>query len=243
MVKLIIGGATGFVASEIIRQSLSNPNITTIYALGRKPIPVPEGTAPGADTSKLKSLVVQDFENYPEDVKAQIADADGAIWALAVLPQNTRGMPFEEVKKINQTYTLAALRQIEEARAAKQQKGTFRFLYISGPDTPRTPDGPTPPVFKEYIRLKGRIEVDCLEFAEKHRASGWEAAAAKPGLVMPNSPGLLMSVVGVFAGLIAGKIGIKEVAAAMVDQVSNGFEKEPLENADLARIGKRTLST
>lgn len=60
---------------------------------------------------------------------------------------------------------------------------------------------------------------------------------------MPNSPGLLMSVVGVFAGLIAGKIGIKEVAAAMVDQVSNGFEKEPLENADLARIGKRTLST
>lgn len=78
------------------------------------------------------------------------------IRALAVLPQNTRGMPFEEVKKINQTYTLAALRQIEEARAAKQQKGTFRFLYISGPDTPRTPDGPTPPVFKEYIRLKVR---------------------------------------------------------------------------------------
>ena len=76
--------------------------------------------------------------------------------ALAVLPQNTRGMPFEEVKKINQTYTLAARRQIEEARAAKQQKGTFRFLYISGPDTPRTPDGPTPPVFKEYIRLKVR---------------------------------------------------------------------------------------
>lgn len=74
--------------------------------------------------------------------------------ALAVLPQNTRGMPFEEVKKINQTYTLKALEQIEEARAAKGQKGKFRFLYISGPDTPRTPDGPTPPVFKEYIRLK-----------------------------------------------------------------------------------------
>lgn len=65
-------------------------------------------------------------------------------------------MPFEEIKKINQTYTLKALEQIEEARAAKGQRGTFRFLYISGPDTPRTPDGPTPPVFKEYIRLKVR---------------------------------------------------------------------------------------
>ena len=63
-------------------------------------------------------------------------------------------MPFEDVKRINQTYTLAALKQIEEARAAKGYKGPFRFLYISGPDTPRTPDGPTPPVFKEYIRLK-----------------------------------------------------------------------------------------
>lgn len=51
-----------------------------------------------------------------------------------------------------------------------------------------------------------------------------------------------MTVVGAVAGLIAGKIGIKEVAAAMVDQVSNGFEQEPLENADLARIGKRALN-
>jgi len=88
---------------------------------------------------------------------------------------------------------------------------------------------------------QGRIEVDCLEFAEKHRASGWEAAAAKPGLVMPNPPGLLMTVVGAVAGLIAGKVGVQEVAAAMVDQVSNGFEKEPLENVDLARIGKKAL--
>lgn len=50
-----------------------------------------------------------------------------------------------------------------------------------------------------------------------------------------------MTIVGAVAGLIAGKIGIKEVAAAMVDQVSNGFEKEPLENADLVKIGKKVL--
>lgn len=174
-------------------------------------------------------------------------------------------MPFEEVKKINQTYTLRALEQIEEARAAKGRTGPFRFLYISGPDTLRTPDGPTPPFFKDYIRLKvsippahsfschsehvltvvtqGRVEVDCLEFAEKHRASGWEAGAAKPGLVLPSPPGLLMTVVGAVAGLIAGKIGVQEVAAAMVDQVSSGFEKEPLENVDLVRIGKKALES
>lgn len=71
-----------------------------------------------------------------------------------MLPQKTRGMPFDELKKVNQTYTQRALEQIEEARAKVGKKGTFRFLYISGPDTARTPDGPTPPFFKEYIRLK-----------------------------------------------------------------------------------------
>jgi hypothetical protein len=96
------------------------------------------------------------------------------------------------------------------------------------------------PILTEMLR-QGRIEVDCLEFAEKHKASGWEAGAAKPGLVLPSRPGLLMTVVGAVAGLIAGKIGVKEVAAAMVDQVSNGFLKEPLENADLMRIGKEVL--
>jgi len=78
--KLIIGGATGFVATEIIRQSLGNPKVTAIYALARKPVSVPQGVPAGADTSKLKSLVVKDFEKYPEDVKEQIADADAAIW-------------------------------------------------------------------------------------------------------------------------------------------------------------------
>jgi len=74
--------------------------------------------------------------------------------ALAILPQKTRGVPWEEITKVNQTYVLSGLEQIEAARAAKGNKGTFRYLYISGPDTPRTPDGPTPPVFKEYIRMR-----------------------------------------------------------------------------------------
>jgi len=40
-----------------------------------------------------------------------------------------------------------------------------------------------------------------------------------------------------WAGLVPN-VDVTEIAAAMLDQVIKGFEKEPLENADLVRIGR-----
>jgi hypothetical protein len=37
-------------------------------------------------------------------------------------------------------------------------------------------------------------------------------------------------------------VAVNECAAAMLDQAANGFEKEPLLNEDLVRIGQRVLS-
>lgn len=38
-------------------------------------------------------------------------------------------------------------------------------------------------------------------------------------------------------------VTVTEFSAAMIDQVVNGFEKEPLMNEDLVRIGRRVLKT
>ena len=78
--KLVISGATGFVATELIRQSLSNPKVTLVIALARRHVAAPENLGPGADTSKLKSVVLEDFGKYPEDVKRQLEGADACIW-------------------------------------------------------------------------------------------------------------------------------------------------------------------
>lgn len=43
-----------------------------------------------------------------------------------------------------------------------------------------------------------------------------------------------------FAGVVPN-VSVVDVAAAMLDQVVNGFEKDPLMNDDLARIGKGVL--
>jgi dTDP-4-dehydrorhamnose reductase len=78
--KLIITGASGYVATELVRQSLFLPQITTVIALARRQVSAPDSLGPGADASKLTSIIVQEYDEYPEDVKKHFADADACIW-------------------------------------------------------------------------------------------------------------------------------------------------------------------
>lgn len=76
--KVIIAGATGLVGSELIRQSLQIPEITSVIALARKPVSV-EGQE---NASKVTSVVIKDYGEYPDHVKAQLAGADACIWCV-----------------------------------------------------------------------------------------------------------------------------------------------------------------
>jgi hypothetical protein len=83
--KLIVAGSTGFVATEVIRQAVSHPSITSILALGRRTIPAPQNVGPGANITKLKSVVCEDFGKYPESVKKELTGADACIWYVNLL--------------------------------------------------------------------------------------------------------------------------------------------------------------
>lgn len=74
--KIIVAGATGLVGTEIITQCLAIEEITSIIALARKPVNLEEGI----DASKLKNVVIRDYEEYVDDVKAEFAGADVCIW-------------------------------------------------------------------------------------------------------------------------------------------------------------------
>ncbi|CAL5873535.1 uncharacterized protein PFLUO_LOCUS7815 [Penicillium psychrofluorescens] len=74
--KLIVAGATGLVGTEVIRQSLQISQITQVIALARKPVQVEDDI----DSSKLKSVVISDYEEYPDHVRAEFAGADACIW-------------------------------------------------------------------------------------------------------------------------------------------------------------------
>jgi N-acetyl-gamma-glutamylphosphate reductase len=78
--KLIVAGATGLLGTEIIRQSLQIPEITQVIALARKPIQ----TDGSLDSSKLKSVIIQDYGEYSDEVKSEFDGADACIWCVAI---------------------------------------------------------------------------------------------------------------------------------------------------------------
>lgn len=132
--KLIVAGSTGFVATEIIHQALHNPSITSLIALGRKETPRPQNPTknPNYDPTKLKSVVCNDFGNYSDDVKKELAGADACIWTIAITPTKSRTMPLEEVRKACFEYTETGIKTI-----APMAKNPFRFIYMSGAKTER----------------------------------------------------------------------------------------------------------
>jgi hypothetical protein len=71
--KLIVVGATGLVATEMIRQALLLPEITSIVAVSRNPIE-------HAETPRLKNVLLRDYGEYPVEAGEAFAGADACIW-------------------------------------------------------------------------------------------------------------------------------------------------------------------
>ncbi|KAK4450617.1 hypothetical protein QBC34DRAFT_402944 [Podospora aff. communis PSN243] len=234
--KLIIAGASGLIATELIRQSLRTKEITSILALARRPVTAPSDTKP-ADASKLHSLVIKDYETYPPDILQHFADADACIWTVAITPTKSQLEKFEDVVRVCQTSTLAGMRAMVEARVGRK----FRFLYMSGLQAERD-QGRRPRVMGEYVLMRGETENRVLAYAAEQGGSV-EACVAKPSLVTSSST-LLRSIAGTAVRVtgIMPTIGIEELAAAMLQQIRDGFEKEPLMNDDLKRIGQEVLA-
>jgi len=75
--KLIIVGGTGLVATELIRQSLAMPEITSVVAVARRPVQL---EVDAVNKSKFKTVVIRDYEEYPDMLKGDFSGADACIW-------------------------------------------------------------------------------------------------------------------------------------------------------------------
>ncbi|KAK4208553.1 protein FMP52, mitochondrial [Rhypophila decipiens] len=238
--KLIVGGSTGFVATEIIRQAISNPAITSIIALGRREASPPVASGPDGDMTKFKTLVIPDvaWEDYPDAVKNELSGANACIWTIAVTPSKSRSTPWETTVKACRDYATYALKTMAEL--ADKSKPPFRFVYVSGVNAVRDP-AKKPFLLGDYLLLRGEAENLVLKFAKESKGDV-EAAVAKPGII--NGPGRVMGLLrGVFLHSIVGlpSIGVDQIAATLIHEVLHGFESDTLLNDDMVRIGQGVL--
>ncbi|KAJ5610742.1 hypothetical protein N7510_007461 [Penicillium lagena] len=233
--KLIVAGATGLVGREVIRQSLQNSQVTQVIALARKPVQVEDDV----DSSKLKSVVISDYEEYPDHVKAEFAGADACIWTVAVTPFRTGSFDFAEVKRVCHDCTIAGFKAMYEAGPARP----FRFLYFSAEGTPRDPT--QRPVFKgDYQVMRCETELMVLKFPQEYERV--EVCIAQPGVVTNSTTwsratlGALCRVINVFWRVFP-TIDREELSKAVLNQVMQRFDRERLSNDSLVRLGKPAL--
>ncbi|GAB1312714.1 Nucleoside-diphosphate-sugar epimerase [Madurella fahalii] len=234
--KLIVAGSTGFVATEVIRQALSNPAITSIVALGRRPAPEPQTTGPTADTTKLKSVILDDFDkDYPENVKKELSGADACIWTIAITPSQLKTTPWEQTVKVCRDYAIRGIETISQL--PREGKGPLRFVYISGNNAERD-QSKKPMILGDYCLLRGEAEARILEYAKQSHGTV-EACIAKPGLI--NGPGRSAPILQRIFLTVIGlpKIHVSDISAALVHQVVNGFEKDTLFSDDMVRIARK----
>ncbi|MCJ1384882.1 hypothetical protein MMC17_008000 [Xylographa soralifera] len=242
--KLIVAGASGFVGTEIIRQCLSLPKITSVIALARRPVTAPSDLDQHADPSKLHSVVLDSYGSYPENVIKQLAGADACIWTVAITPTKSRAFEFDEVRRVCQEHTLAGLQAMLKAHSEGGNHDIprpFRFMYMSGTAAERD-QNKTPSYMPQYSLMRGETENQVLAFAAEHKGAV-EACVAKPGLII--GPGQILKMVWAFVlkyAMSVPNVTVAEISAAMLHETINGFQKEPLENDDLVRIGRQVLT-
>ena len=120
--KLAFTGSTGNIGGQALKQALSDDRITNIVNLVRRQ------TSNLPDVPKLKTIVVQDFNNFDQATRAEIVDADAMIWAMGTFT----GDPVVHVD-----YPTSFFQTITSSGSFRARTTPFRFVYLGGAFTVR----------------------------------------------------------------------------------------------------------
>ena len=215
--RVILFGATGMVGQAALRESLLDPEVTQVLAIGR--------SASGKKDDKLRDLVLSDLTNY-----ASVADdLVGYAACFFCLGVSSAGMAEADYRRVTVDIAVAAARALVVASPA------MTFVFVSGTGTDSTGKSRT-----MWARVKGEAENAVLALPFK------AVYAFRPAFIRPMhgitsrtrsyrvlyallSP--LMPLVGM---LFADQVTTTEkVGRAMMNVVRRGAPKRILENVDI----------
>jgi len=204
--------------SEVIRQAITDDNITQIIALVRRPLEIAH--------SKISSIIHQDFLNY-DAVKDHFKDCDACIWCLGI---SQLQVSKQQYGIITYDYTIAA------AKAMLAVNPDIHFVFLSGNKADRTEKSKV-----LFARIKGKTENALLGLGFK------KLTIARPDAIWPkhknkNAP-LAYKLAFPFFPLVekftpAKIIGSVQLAKALLYLTKNISEKNTYENTELRLLGK-----
>jgi dTDP-4-dehydrorhamnose reductase len=222
--KIIVTGATGMVGSEVVRQALTDSDITKVIALVRRPLTIQH--------SKLEVVIHKDFLDYTSLTNV-LKEADACIWCLGV---SQLQVSKEEYVKITHDYT------IEAANAMMKANPSVSFLFVSGVGADNTEQSKT-----IFAREKGRTENDLKKLGLKN------LYIIRPGSIKPvnsynNVPFAykvgytLIRILYPLVKILSPSLIIKstEIAKAVLHVCKKGYEQRLIGNKEmiaLSRIG------
>lgn len=215
--KVILTGSTGLIGSAVLSHCLSDPAITSIIAITRRPLDKKD--------PKLTNLIKSDYKSYTATEISQLQGAEACIW---VLGSPTSG------KEVHVDYTRAAIKMLLESVVPGLEKGkVFRFVYTSGGLVPYLESNAL--FFLGSVR-KLRAELDREVLATEQQNQGrWESFVVRPWFVVDAKP---------YVGYVLGEnswILRSELGAAMVDAAVNGGYERVLSNTRMREIGQEVL--
>ena len=155
MMNVLLFGATGMVGQGVLRESLSDPDVRSVVAVGRN--------ATGQLHQKLREVVPPDLMDLSK-FAAQLTGFDACFFCLGV---SALGMTEEQYSRVTYDLTLSV------ARTLGRLNPNITFIYVSGRGTDSTERGRI-----MWARVKGRTENALL-------ALPFKTYMFRPGAIIP----------------------------------------------------------
>lgn len=155
---VVVFGATGTAGSGALQACLTDPNVTEVRAVTRRPL--------GLAHAKLREVACTNFAEL-SSITAQLREVDCCLFCLGTSVRNVDGE--DEYRRIHVNYALAAAR----ALAAESPEATF--VYLSGAGAKRASR-------MMWARLKAEAESKLCEMALARVAN------VRPAGILPMEP-------------------------------------------------------
>jgi hypothetical protein len=217
--KAIIFGATGMVGEGVLLQALNHPDVESVLVVSRRTC--------GITHSKLKEVIHNDFYDY-QTIEEQLSGYNACFFCLGV---SSIGMSEPDYTRVTYDLTLSA------AKILSKLNHEMTFCYVSGQGTDSSEKGKL-----MWARVKGKTENDLAKLPFK------AAFTFRPGYIKPShgqkraykASEIIGKIYPVLKTLLPKYVcTMDDLGMAMINTVRLGYERNVLENKDIAKLASK----